>query len=296
MSELSEFQKREQAEQEAIDKAVKTTIRACDGKARLDEVLARVLNQHSCPSLYLEWVSDKFWALQMPALLNDLNRIYDELVKRNITEKNKTDFNDMDDRVFFFPNKESRVIVHTGQSFRHIYIWDNDRTPGFRRLHVRRFWDVYDPKPKDKLSREWADRDEREFKAAVEKQGLKQAILKARHLSDEYADDYKGNPYPYRYSLGHYKKNGFKVQYGDCRDKGYVLSWEEFKDKVDGSMYTHHIIKLITECFVPSILCALFGESDEAISDNETAREKDFDSWPAEEPKKKRAKKGAKKK
>jgi hypothetical protein len=115
----------------------------------------------------------------------------------------------------------------------------------------------------------------------VQEDGLKPPIIKAQsYTEEEYADDYEGNPYPHRYSLASFRKAGFEVRYGDCRDVGYVASWREFMGKVDGSMGRHQELKVVTECFVPSVLCELFGDSDDAVSENDTARDKDNNSWP----------------
>jgi hypothetical protein len=48
--------------------------------------------------------------------------------------------------------------------------------------------------------------------------------------------------WPRQCALGHYKKNGFRMDYGDCRDCGYVLSMKVWKNaetyaKIDRGMY-----------------------------------------------------------
>jgi hypothetical protein len=248
---LLTYEEERQQEKLAIENAVKTTLEACDGKARMEMVLAKVLTHHSCPALYLEWTSDQFWALQMPKLLAPLDRIYTKLKKDKITEKKSISFNDLDDTIFYIPSKH-RVIVHTGQSFKFLYVWKTS-VSGFSEIHIRRFYDKWKLDKSDK----WDVEDMEEFKKDTQKEGYKPAILLADKFVEEFADDYE-NPYPTRLSLETFKKNKFEMEYGDFRDKGYIASWQEFHGRVEGSMRKHLELKLIFTCFIPYILVELF--------------------------------------
>ncbi len=256
------YQERQRKEQEAMDLAVKQCIEACDGKARMDMVCARMFDAHSCPTLYIEWMMERFWGMQLERMMPDLERIYAELVKRKAKKKYDVNFNDADDNLWYIPNKKYKVIVHTGQSFNFLYFWEKEKVPGFRKLHIRKFYDKWEAAdPKDCLYK--FDKEEMDkFIADSQEHGYLPAIKKADTFCERYADDVLGNQYPHRLSLASFKKAGFEPRYGDGRDEGYIASWEEFHDgKVHWAHSHHNELKLIQECFIPSIMCELFDEA-----------------------------------
>lgn len=220
----------QQDERRSVKKVADQIIPMLHNKARLDHVFAEVFDRISCPTLYLEWTVGRFWSLRMPFLLEDVEKIYAGLVSKKHAEKKP--FVAGSDTVFYVPDRKKKVLVNTTQSSRFIYIWDKKQTPGFRHLHVRRFFDVW------KAEDQWQKEEVTKFQCEVKKDGYKPAVQSAEMLS-QYADDYEDTAYPQRYSLEHYKTEKFRLKYGDCRDNGYVLSWTEFKHEVDSPMHTH---------------------------------------------------------
>jgi hypothetical protein len=230
------------------DDAVKVCSETINDGCRIDKVFFSCLDKVDCPSIWLRLTVEKFWGLQIAKLIPDLDRIYAELVKQGATKESVISYSD--DEAFFLPCDTKKVFSHTGQTFRFLYIWDKDQTPGFRRLHIRRYYDIY-----NSSEDEWTEKQEKEFKKKVAKKGYKQAIIESESITEEWADDYQDNLYPYRYSLKHYIENGFKVKYGDVRDKGYIATWEEFAvNEVQGAMEHHYELNLITTIFIPFIV------------------------------------------
>lgn len=257
---ISDFRKKQQDEKLAVESISDKILELCNGKAPIDKVLSATFNKIKCPEVYIEWTIDRFWSLQMPKLLEDLNKIYDACFKRKITEKKDLSFNDLDDHVFYIPNKTKKVIVHTGQSHRHLYVWDKKQIEDFRELHIRNFYDVWEQSDDDD---EYEKECMEDFINATKKHGYQPAINQLNgppHSFEEYADDQLGNPYPKRFSLASFKAANFEMKYGDGRDTGYICSWQEYRERVDWSILTHGTLKLITDCFVPSMMCALFGD------------------------------------
>ncbi len=250
-----QIQDKHAKENKAVERAVNTTVKAIENKARADQVFAGVLMKHRCPALYLQWTAERFWGLKLTENLPKIHKCYDKLVELGLTEKNPYNFNDGDDELFFIPNKTYNVIVHTMQNHNMLYVWFKGETHGFQKLHIRRFYDVYDPSADP-----WMKEDEKTFKRKVAKEGYKAAIIEAEGIASTWADDYKTNPHPERLSLDHYKKAGFEMKYGDGRDRGYIATLDVFACKVDNAVREHHLLNLIDDCFIPHWLSELFDE------------------------------------
>lgn len=69
-----------------------------------------------------------------------------------------------------------------------------------------------------------------------------------------------GVQYPKKLSLQAYRDLKFEARYSDARDPGYVLSWDEFAQKVDNAMYQHELLHIMEDCFMPCLVSAVFGE------------------------------------
>lgn len=223
--------------------AVQAIIKLTEGKARIDEVFPHVIDAHKCPSLYLEWMVEKFWGLQTPKLMVELNKCWEGLVKKRHTEKKKFDFNDCDDKAWYMPCRTHRVMCHTSQNFNHLYVWETPRYPNDKPdLHIRRFYDIY-----DKERHSWSDdKDLMTVQEAIN------------------------------------KKAKFQMKYGDGRDEGYVCSYNGWKGDVHWAMSTHTELKVIHECFIPNLCCCLFEDHDKQVANTIGGHndEKGYDSWP----------------
>jgi hypothetical protein len=241
------------------DAAANEVLKCLNGH-RASAILALVYEKLNCPELDIEWTLEVFWANKIRNIIPTLEKIYSELVKRNITEENKHDFND--DHIWFVPDprrENRRIFIHTAQNTNFIFVWDEKCTDPelgrYGRLHVRRYWDVL-PEPEY----EWDIKDDVTFKEKVAKHGKLWALRESG--LENYADDVLDKPYPDRPSLDFFKKSNFEFRYGDGRDKGYVLSYQRNSNKVDWALIHHGEIKIITESYIPSITCELFEEEE----------------------------------
>lgn len=247
------------------EKAVKAIIKLTEGKARIDEVFPQVIDAHKCPSLYLEWTVENFWGLQTPKLIVELDKLYEKCVEVGHTEENKFNCNDGDDNLWYIDHKQYKVLVHTSQNRNHLYVWDKPRYEGSKPdLHIRRFYEIY-----DKERHGWSD--------DKDLMTVQEAINKAEHYQDDFADiTYE---YQKRYTLQQYKDADFEMMYKDGRDNGYVCSYNDWKKNVEDAMSHHHELKVIHECYIPS-LCAELFEDERQVSDTIGNDEKGYDSWP----------------
>jgi hypothetical protein len=247
---------------------------SADDTINVSTILGQYLQDGKCGALALQWTAEKFWAMRMPAMMDQLNRIYDELVRRKISsEKKSRDFNDGDDRVWYERHNSYKVVCHTTQNYNFLYVWEKDddnRGPGaegglmsgrgMRRLNVRRFYDRFDDPKYDRANDKFEKEEDEEFKKGVAKEGRAFAIREMWRIGD-YADD--GTQYPKRLSLDAYRKAGFEMDYGDARDPGYILSWDEFGQKVDDAIHHHTMLDHLEECFIPGMIYTLFEEDKE---------------------------------
>lgn len=230
------------------------------------EVIAEALAGGTCDALTVQWVVERFWHLKMPVVFDKLNAIYDKLDGGKVYGRaSPIDFNDLDDRIWIEPHNTRRVLVHTMQSINHLYVWEKDdlmlspkalgRLRGFRQLHVRRFYDSFQSRLDE--DKGFSQEEDEKFRKRIAEGGIVEGARCASWLQD-YCDD--GSTYPRRHSLEAYRRAGFQLKYGDCRDPGYVLSWQEFKGKVDAAARYHHEIEHVVNCYVPSIEYAVFGD------------------------------------
>jgi hypothetical protein len=252
---LDDFRKKMNRENRANKKALDGL--KANKHFNAETVMAELFAGLECGSLHIGWALDKFWGLKVAETMPKLQKIYDEAVKRNYTRENNLSFNDMDDKLFVMPHDQYCVLCHELQSSNYVYVWERNAPSKFQKLHVRRYFDVL--KVEDKFDKQ----EEAEFKKKVREKGKRAGIIAAQRFVENYADDYPENPYPKRLSLDSYIKAGFEMKYGDCRDEGYILTWDQFRDSVDRSYYEHSRIEAVLDCYIPSIEYALFEEGRE---------------------------------
>lgn len=236
--------------------AVLRAVGAVDA-ATLSKILGRVIAAAPCGPLALEWTADRYWAGRMPGLLNTLDAVHARLVSAGVTEARKVVFNDLDDAVWYEPSAADKVLVHTTQSRNFLYVWPKDRSPGLRELHVRFFYDRFDDPRFARTSDRFEREEDRAFKAAVARAG-RAAVAGVGGWVTAYADD--AAAFPERPSLDACRRADFRPRYGDARDPGYVLSWQEAFDKVDRAVASHHWLDLIVGYYAPNFETELFGE------------------------------------
>lgn len=181
--------------------------------------------------LYLEWLIEHYVGRKVAANIDDIKVIVEALKAKGFTEDNPYDYNDCDNRLFYIPHEEKLIFCVETQNTRYIYILDG------RKFHVRRYYDEYDfDGKKDK----WELREV----AVYNRKGIRHAISNAFWLSEQWSDCVDGNQYIVRPSLQYFKNCDFNLRYNDCRDAGYVLSFENlFNPRADGAAYHYTEIK-----------------------------------------------------
>lgn len=214
----------------------------------------KYLNE-TCGTLHLSWVLDHYWGLVTEkVILPAAHIIYDKLVEKDFSEKNKSTYGDADGHIFFIPSPNKKVWVHTTQSRDYLYIISNDSRLGseWQDLHIRRIYREYDGTLFSK----------KELISSMDK-----AIENAEFLMECHDDHYK---YSSRCSLEAYRKINFKIpfspkdhmkevsHYGDFRDNGYILSYNGWRAKtshptVEGAKMAFTDLEVITNCYLPSV-------------------------------------------
>ncbi|MHC4188409.1 MAG: hypothetical protein ACYSUB_01865 [Planctomycetota bacterium] len=185
--------------------------------------------------LYLEWLVEHYVGRKVAANLDDVKTIVKALKAAGYTEDNPYCYNDCDNQLFYIPHKEKLIFCAESQNTRYIYILCLSPI-GYDKFHIRRYYDEYDF---DGEKDEWQLKEEATYK------GIRQAITAASWLAKEWSDCISGNPYPERPSLQYLKDGDFNLGYGDCRDIGYVLSYENVvSPRVDGALFYYLDIKL----------------------------------------------------
>lgn len=180
--------------------------------------------------LSLEWTVDKYVQNKVEANLPDIMFIHEKLKEHSHTEKNPYIYNDLDNKLFYFPHDSKKVFAMTSQNFNFLVIYEESGTAlKKRKLHIRRYWDRFDKN--DKFRQE----EDKECR----KKGMNYAITRADWINENYSDNVPGNMYVDRPDLQWFKYKKFDLDfseklhwtkynsYGDCRDHSYVLTYEE---------------------------------------------------------------------
>ena len=180
--------------------------------------------------LYLEWTVEHYVGRKVQANLEGIEMLGCVLEDKGFTEDAPFEFG-TDHKVFRIPHESKLVFCIESQSLRYIYIFE-DR-PCSRRLHIRRYYDEYDF---DGEKDEWDRRAEEEYK----EEGIREAIKQAFWLNEKWSDCLDFNSYPMRPSLQYFKDQNFEPKYGDDRDIGYVLSYDNLvRQRADGALYSY---------------------------------------------------------
>jgi len=205
------------------------------------EVLAACLemfdleDQKDAGQLYLEWLVDHYVGRKVAANLDDIKAIAETLKTKGFTEDNSYDYNDLDNRLFYIPHANKLIFCIETQNHRFIYILSTDTF--HPKFHIRRYYDEYDFEGKKD---NWGSREEESYL----KGGIRKAIISASWLSELWSDCLPGNSYSQRPSLQHFKDCDFNLQYSDCRDDGYVLSYGDLiSPRADRALFFYPEVK-----------------------------------------------------
>jgi hypothetical protein len=185
--------------------------------------------------LYLEWTVEQYVGRKVEANLGDIRAVVVALQQGVFFEDSPYEYNDGDYKLFQIPHDSLLIFCAEGQTPRYIYILD-DR-PCSSRFHIRQYYDEYDfDGEKDKWQRE----EEKKYTEG----GIRKAIEHSFWLSEQWSDCIDGNTYPQRPSLQYFKDHNFATQYGDGRDIGYVLSYDNLvQPKADSVIHFYPKLK-----------------------------------------------------
>jgi hypothetical protein len=186
--------------------------------------------------LYLEWAVEHYVGRKVEANLDDIRALVTWLQQGGFTEDNPYRYNDGDYKLFQIPHDSLLIFCAEGQTPRYIYILEYNEILGSSKLHVRQYYDDYDELDADS----WRRDEEKKYTEG----GIRMAIKRAFWLSEEWSDCIEGNSYPVRPSLKYFKDRCFKPKYGDGRDIGYVLSYDNFiRPKADSAIHFYPELK-----------------------------------------------------
>jgi len=181
--------------------------------------------------LYLEWLVEHYVGRKVAANMDDIKMVVEALKAAGFTEDSPYHHNDGDNKLFYIPHEEKLIFCTESQNTRYIFILFANR------LDVRRYYDeyVFDCEKDD-----WKRKEEKVY---TEK-GIREAISQASWLTDCWSDCVPGSKYPQRPSLRYFKHRDFDPRYNDCRDIGYVLSYENLMSpRADGAIFYYPDVK-----------------------------------------------------
>ncbi len=173
----------------------------------LAEIMSKCVHRKwSCGEyLGIEWALEHFWAAEVERHIPRLLEIHNLLEERNHTQKNPFTYNDMDYNIFYIKNdwiKNQKWIKDVeGEGidyFKNIMVFDQQ---GYGQLVIHK---------KDY------------FHEKINAVRIWPRTTKRYGFTD-------------KRSLNYYRNKKWKLEYGDCRDKGYILSYEKMfnNSKVD---------------------------------------------------------------
>lgn len=221
----------------------------------------RIANHYlneNCGALHLAWVLDHYWGLvTQKVILPTASLIYDELLKKDYSEKNKLDIHDGE--VYFIPSDNKKVFVQTTQSRDFLYIININKTKdSWNNLHIRRIYRELDQ------TDDWYS--DKELIG-----NMKLALQNIDTLMEYHDDHYQFSSRP---SLEAYRKIDFKIpyypkdhmkersNYGDFRDGGYILSYDGYLSdistpRVEGAKYVFHDLEMQATSYLPCLASEL---------------------------------------
>jgi hypothetical protein len=240
---LADFDEQARLERDNLAKATKEAVAVFKKhfpdermKMTAPQVLAACIEQfdigdpQDAGQLYLEWAVEYYVGRKVEANLGDIRELITWLQQGGFTEDNPYRYNDGDYKLFQIPHDSLLIFCAEGQTPRYIYILEYNDVLGSSKLHIRRYYDEYDKLERD----DWQRKEEKKYTEG----GIREAIKQAFWLGEGWSDCIRGNSYPARPSLKYFKDHCFKPKYGDCRDIGYVLSYDNFvRPKADGAIH-----------------------------------------------------------
>lgn len=139
-----------------------------------------------------------------------------ELVYRAMVDQRAIESEGNDD-YFYIPSDTLKIVVYPS-SFNILFLWNDS---GF---HLRQFWNG------------WSESQEEGEDPA------------------DYSDHFPENESVIHPDLDWYKNKKFVLPYGDCRDVGYIGSYQRSSGRVDRAISQHTLLKIALGCYVPSLV------------------------------------------
>lgn len=203
--------------------------------------------------LHLEWMMDRYWTMVTnKVIIPAFVAIYDKLVAKGYSDKNKYSWGDADGYIYFIHNEGKKVMVYTSQSRDYLITLGVNSTWQYssHSIHIRRVW--------------------RDFKKGViydlaDKIDNVASIINSVETFEEFNDN--NSMYPRRPGLALYAKIQYNLDkfqekprfYGDIRDPGYVLSYRGSTEleRVDGTKYSFYDIEKFATLYTQHIATEL---------------------------------------
>ena len=144
-----------------------------------------------------QWTSERYWGLQTKKFIPQFLSVYEQLVARNFTEDNKLVYNDTDYKIWVEPHPTLKIVVFedgfSGSKEDNVYLFIMDESD----------------------------------------HGFSKFHIRTAYAKANKAFKISGWSKYDRVSLKTHRKYRWKLQYGDSRDHGYVLSYTEYYERID---------------------------------------------------------------
>jgi hypothetical protein len=199
----------------------------------------------STDQLYVKWTLDHYVGRKAKKIIETAETVYGKLFEEGYFEGQKSLNPSGDNYAYVIPHKTKKLFVLQSQNCNFIFILTREYE--HVRLHVRRFWDTFDPENEDL---QWEVN-------YYNKEGKLEEFARLgigwwhERYSDHCgsnrgsAEEPKHDAYVRQPDLDFFRFVDYEVQYGDFRDTGYVLSTDRFDHaeiapRVEGVSYSFH--------------------------------------------------------
>lgn len=176
------------------------------------------------------WGVENYATKKVQAVIPKLLALYNYCVDEEYTETNVWEYGGGDRIVCYIPNDTKKILLFENQNVKFVVVIKDGFLP---KLHIREVYEnLFSEENKDYgfySGGEFSNINE--LREGIKNEnGLEIALLNLTSEYKKWADTIIGNKYPSRIDLDTMKNADFDKEcpafrYGDCRDKGYVLSY-----------------------------------------------------------------------
>ena len=191
----------------------------------------------------IENAMDWYMGLKVKQHIPRIAALYEFLKDKGYTEDNQWEYT-IDGYAFYIPCNEEVVgkVFQIGRRSANylFYLYETSKLdltePDLKlknstALHVRQVFDS----SSEHYARKNLDKELRQG-------GLNRALTCFETL-EELSDNVENYQFVRKPDLAWHKSRGMKLEYGDCRDGGYILSTDRFSDKLDNCLGYYHKMK-----------------------------------------------------